>query len=294
MTKFAMHRLENSEQKNILPLLGQCFPDYWEQIAAAKGEMPFEEISFAAFDDSKVVGHCGIIPYDIWCNGEIRKMAGIASVATHPDYRKQGIAADLCMMAAQWAQENGFTSLPLYTAFFRVYESCGWTKLDIPPVLQIVSGKRTAAISWSKGCDLTEAEKNNIISLYENGPDFNGKVRRKNSGTLHSWERIFNEPDFRFAAVPKMYAVKIDDVIVELNFDRNSAELSDKKRLFYQLGAKNIYLPQTSELAEVLEGVELSADPGADAMHGERPLIKDIVPEFHRYNQIFFPVTDKF
>lgn len=293
MSIFQKRLLSEEEQPVILPLLGGCFPDYWEQLAAEQKKMPFKEISFAAFDGEKAIGHCGIIPYSIMCGGEVRRMAGIASVATHPDYRNRGVAAELCEMAAQWAGEKGFTSLPLYTGFFTVYEKAGWQLQPVPVVRQIVDGKKTAAISWCRGGDLNDVEKANIIKLYENGENFDGKVLRDISGTFHSWDRLFNDPDLRFAAVPKMYAIKVGDVIVELNFDRVNATLADKKRLFYQLGAQHIYLPETAELQEIFCGVELQ-DSASDAMHGERPMILDIVKNFHLDNKIFFPVADKF
>ncbi len=293
MPEYNIRRLENHEQKMILPLLGTCFPDYWEQIAVKSGKMPFEEISFAAFDKDKAVAHCGVIPYEIKCDNNIFKMAGIASVATLPEYRNQGLAAKLCCTAAQWAKENKFTSLPLYTAHFRVYEVNNWEILHTPPALKIVSGKKTAAISWCKGCELSDAEKNNIIRLYESSPGFNGKVIRKNSGTLHSWDRIFNEPDFRFAAVPKMYAVKVDNTVIELNFDFHNTSLADRKRLFYQLGAENIHLPETPIFQELFSGVEFEIS-NIDIAHGEKVMIRDIDAYFHKLNRIFFPIADKF
>ena len=63
MKSLNIRLLENSEQSLILPLLGKSFPDYWEQLALSSGKMPYEEISFAAFDTDKVIGHCGVIPY---------------------------------------------------------------------------------------------------------------------------------------------------------------------------------------------------------------------------------------
>ena len=293
MSNYIIRRLKNDEQQMILPLLGTCFPDYWEQIAVKSGKMPFEEISFAAFDGNKAIAHCGIIPYEIKCGNNIFKMAGIASVATLPEYRKQGLAAKLCRTAAQWAENNNFTSLPLYTAFPKVYEVNNWQILSVQPALKIVSGKKTAAISWCKGGELSDAEKNNIIRLYESSPGFNGKVIRQNSGTLHSWDRIFNEPDFRFAAVPKMYAIKVDNVIVELNFDNSNTSLADRKRLFYQLGAENIHLPETPIFQELFSGVEFEIS-NIDIAHGEKVMFRDIDADFHKLNRIFFPIADKF
>ena len=52
-------KLSPDEQKQILPLLGRCFPEYWEQLAAKEQKMPFDEISFAAYKNGILCGHCG-------------------------------------------------------------------------------------------------------------------------------------------------------------------------------------------------------------------------------------------
>ena len=295
-SELTMRRLDGSEQAMILPLWQECFPDFWEQLAVSRGELPYEEISFAAFDGANVVGHCGIIPYRIWCKGEICPMAGVASVAVLPAYRNRGIARELCRLAVRWATENEFVSLPLYTSHYRVYESAGFRMLDgVPEALEIIGGKKTAALSWNRGSGLTDAEKENIIRLYGDSPVFDGKVLRDRCGTLHSWERIFAEPEFRFAAVPKMYAIKVDDTIVEVAFDAGQTTVADRKRLFYQLGAQKIYLPETALIQELLDGVETRSFPVQEVMHGEKIMVLDTgEKEFHRENQIFFPVTDKF
>lgn len=295
MKDITIRLLEKSEQHLVLPLLGAAFPDYWEQLALKQGKMPYEEISFAAFDGNTVAGHCGVIPYCIWCDGAVVPMAGIASVAVAPEYRKQGIARELCRFSAQWAKEEKFVSLPLYTAFCRVYESAGWQVRDTPSAKIIVSGKKTAALSWERGIFLSDREKENIIRLYNDSPEFSGKVLRDDSGRLHSWERIFAEPEFRFAVVPKMYAVKAGDTIIEIAFDRQATSVADRKRLFYQLGVQKLYLPETEQIQELLEGVELEDITSDEVLHGEKVMILDIGGhDFQNSNRVFFPVTDKF
>lgn len=290
---YEMRHLDSDEQNKILPLLGRCFPDYWEQIAVKTGKMPFEEISFAAFDGDIPIGHCGIIPYEMYCNGQIYKMAGIASVATAPEYRKQGIAQNLCKLATGWAAENGFASLPLYTAFFRVYEVAGWKKLDVPETLTV---KLSApALNWRHGKELTATEQQNIIHLYNSGEIFNGKVLRKDSGTLHSWARIFEDMEFEFAVISGAYAIKSGGVIIECNFD-HSMSLPEKQNFFAGLsdhGAVTYLLPPTGEISKITEYYNCTGS-ALDAMHGERPMVLDIIQQFHIDNQIFFPVTDKF
>ena len=290
-----MRILNSDEQSLILPLLGESFPDYWEQLALSMGKMPYEEISFAAFDHDKVVGHCGVIPYRIICGKENFLMGGIASVAVAPEYRRKGIASELCSLASQWAKDNKFVSMPLYTAHCRVYESAGWQVLDTPSAKKITSGKKIAAPGWEKGSSLTDKEKANIIRLYNDSPAFDGKVLRDDSGTLHSWERIFAEPDFRFIAVPEMYAVKIGDTLIELGFDNHQTALADRKRLLYQLGVQKFYLPETELIHELLEGVEIENIPSDEVMHGEKVMFLDLEdPGFHSGKDIFFPITDKF
>ena len=293
MNNFEMRLLQGDEQKMILPLLGKCFPDYWEQIALKTGKMPFEEISFAAFDGDIPVAHCGIIPYEMYCNGQIFKMAGIASVATDPNYRKQGIARNLCELATSWAAENGFASLPLYTAFFRVYEAAGWHQLEIPATL----AARVSAPSfvWRSGNQLTMEEQQEIVKLYAGSEIFDGKVLRKNSGTLHSWQRIFQDIEFQFAVIPGAYAIRSGGVVIECGFDVEMTA-AERENFFAGLNTDGIVtflLPPTADNTEVVSTLKCETS-SLDAMHGERPMVLDIIPDFHRQNQIFFPVTDKF
>ena len=281
-----MRLLSDREQPLILELLGSCFPDYWEQLALKNGRMPFYEISFAEFDGTKLIGHCGIIPYDIYCRGKVFPMGGIASVVVDPAYRNRGIARDLCNFSADWAKTHGFISLPLYTAHFRVYESCRWQKLPVPSTLQFAFLPPPQIPARSKE-SLTEKEKMSIIALYESAAKFNGKVIRQTAGTLHSWERIFAEPEFTFSLIPGGYAIIASGVVIEANFAPD-VRYEDAVSL---IGNRPFYLPT---VPEVLAGTEFIAST-VDPMHGERPMFRDLdANDFHLRNRIFFPVTDKF
>jgi len=46
-------------------------------------------------DNSKIISHVGIYPYDIVSQNQRLKVGGIGGVSTHPDYRKKGYAAEL-------------------------------------------------------------------------------------------------------------------------------------------------------------------------------------------------------
>lgn len=288
-----IRKLDFAEQHLILPLWEICFPDFWEQLAVKNGILPYEEICFAAFDGSCAAGHCGIIPYTIECGGNLYRMAGIASVATLPEYRKQGIARELCEFAARWAEDNGFESAPLYTSFFRVYESASWRKLAAPPALAAASG---SGAEWKTGSELTAAEKSEIPLIYGNSGSFDGKVIRQKSGTLHSWERIFMEPEFRFAVSSGIYAVKVDDTVIELNCLPDTP-FSAQLEFFNTLGTDgtvNFYLPPAAAIRKLLAQINHTVSP-ADPMHGEAPMIRDFGKgDFHTKNNIFFPIVDKF
>ncbi len=105
-------------QRAAVDLLARCFDVWAERKIIFKGRFPFREFSFVARNQSgETVGHLGIIPFDVQDgNKGVIRMAGVASVATAPEYRKCGIASLLCQTASAWASENGFAAMPLYTS----------------------------------------------------------------------------------------------------------------------------------------------------------------------------------
>jgi len=292
---FLMRRLTHEEQsKQVLPLLGVCFPAHWKIIAETCCEMPFEEISFGAFDGDLLVGHCGLVPHDILVDGQWYPVAGIASVAVAPTHQKKGIAKRLCDYAARWAAEQGFTLMPLYTEFFRVYESANWQKFPIPETVVAAEpfGCRTA--EWQSGAELSRSEKASIVNIYENGENFNGKIRRLMSGKLQSWERIFRESN-SFVCNSQMYAAAVDGVLAELYFLPEVTD-DEKRNFFLSLGNLPCYLPPTASIKKLMAEYQWQIS-SADAMHGERPMVRMPQTSNHvsdKLNTLFFALLDKF
>lgn len=291
----SMRKLNHAEQsQKVLPLLGICFPNHWKVVADTCREMPFEEISFGAFDGETLVGHCGLVPHDIYFNGSWYPVAGVASVAVSPTHQKMGIAKNLCDFAAKWAEEQGFLLMPLYTEFFRVYEVCNWQKFAIPATVEPVSVFNNETAVWKSGSELTETEKELIISLYENGENFNGKIKRLLSGKLQSWDRIFCRGN-RFAVNPQMYASTVDGVLAEIYFAPGTAD-DEKRGFFRSLGTLPCYLPQTESVKMLMADYDWQISD-TDAMHGERPMIR--LPRqsnalTENPESIFFALPDKF
>lgn len=295
MNDIELHKLTHDEQSAVLPLLGVCFPTCWQSIADTCSEMPFEEISFGAFDAGKLIAHCGLIPHDIYMNGSWYTIAGIASVAVAPEYRKKGVAKMLCSFAAEWAEANDYALLPLYTEFFRVYEICGWEKFVIPPTVKRKNSSNIECkVDWKRGSELTETEKNTIINIYESGETFNGKIKRLSQGKLQSWDRIFSK-NHRFALNCRMYAALVDGVLAEIYFAPKVSD-EEKRNFFSSLGEHPCYLPPTASTKMLMAEYDwqLSDD---DAMHGERPMIR--IPQksnavSENIHSLFFALMDKF
>ncbi len=291
-----IQKLSSAGQPQVLPLLGRCFPDYWEQLATRENRMPFDEISFAAYCDHVLCGHCGVMLYEVADNdGVFRQMGGIASVAVAPEYRGRGIAAQLCQEVIRWAETApGIISLPLYTALFRVYESVSWTLYPLPQPFFARPQRKIAALKWQCGSELEKNVKEFIISLYESTPVYPGKVRRKNGTEFHSWRRIFADPELSFAATADGYAIKYGDVLAETGFAPGTP--AEIKKDFFAAAltpdGADILLPETSVCGMELELSAAHSDP----MHGERVLVRDVKnSEFHRKNPgLFFSLADKF
>ncbi len=247
--------------REILQLLGNCFPEYWQK-HAEKGVFPHEEVAFVADCGGRPVGHVGAMPFEVFlADGRTVKLAGIASVATDPEFRGKGIAATLCRMALEWGRANGIIAMPLYTSLFVVYEKSGWKVCEnAAPIIRIHS-----ALSPKRATDLTAAEKAAIIHFYENSPAFPGKVKRVAHSRFHSWERMFRNPDYLFYLGDSGYALEIDGVLAE------------------QCGAEF-----TTEAAD------------ADPYHGEKPMWAwTSEPDYEitaliRDGRFNFPLADKF
>lgn len=292
-----IRRLTDAEQPRVLPLLGRCFPDYWEQIAATKKAMPFDEISFAAFSGGEPVGHCGVVVYRVSDGrGGQCVMGGIASVAVAPEFRGRKIASSLCEAVAAWAEaEPELISMPLYTGLFRVYESVGWRRFDPAPPEFARSRRQCAPLTWKPGTALNEADKVPIAMLYAAMPDYPGKVARTFDGRgITDWPRIFAEPEFTFALTDGAYAIRSQETLAEVGFlpDIPTAERADFLAAALGSEGADMLLPPPA-----VAGIELERGAAhGDPMHGERVMVRELKGrDFHRkHPDIFYSLVDKF
>ena len=277
------------EQNACIPMLAVCF-DEFVQLRKMYGDiMPFTEESFVArCSNGRIAGHAGIMPITVYGNeGKILKLAGIASVAVHPDFRRRGIAAQLCENAAAWAEENGFDALPLYTGFNRVYESCCWQNYMTGSVL--LTNPCVKEIRGKSGRELSASEKEMIISCYENGAVFPGKTIRSKDQLFHGWARMFDTQEFTWHVGDAGYALEWENTIAEMAGQGNWADLCG--------GIKMAFLSPWDPCVEKLvsAGWQVTAqnDNSPVFWHGENAMLrcckKKTVPE-----KLFFSLADKF
>lgn len=285
--KFLFAGEDSTLQCNSVPMLARCFEE-WQLLQARSGNrFPFREISFVALNgNDDIVGHVGIMPFDV-LDGKhnVIRMAGIASVGTDPEYRGRGIAARLCRNAAEWAQEQGFDCMPLYTSFNRVYESCGWKDYDMQSVSLVNPGADKK--EGKKGSELTPDEKDFIIECYNEIPEFAGKVIRTEDISFHGWARIFRDSAFEWYVEKNGYAVTFEGVLAEffaadgdvlpLVSGIESAFLSGK---FPGIGSLTAGSWQQSAVNAVPE-----------CWHGENVMIR---PLNRNSTGLFYSLTDKF
>lgn len=271
-------------QCDAIPMLAVCFDEFVEFQKRFGNRFPFVEESFLALCGQQIVGHAGLMPMRVYGrDGEIISMAGLASVAVHPDFRKQGIAAQLCNMAAAWAEEHQFALLPLYTGLNRVYESCGWRNFAVNSVTLINPDR--CGRKGKCGAELTEEEKKYIISSYEGSPVFSGKVIREKDTFFHSWERMFNETFFTWYLDSDGYALEYAGFAAEGSSEKACSSL------------EKAFLSPEDPLTErlLLSGwrVEKVDDHAPACWGGENVMIRSC-KDMTQSENLFFSLADKF
>ncbi len=284
------------EQWKAAELMGKCFPDYWEQLAASQKRFPYDEMSFAAESGGELAGHLGLMFFDISDgNGQYLRQAGVASVAVLPEYRKQGIAETLCRNAVEWAENENIADLPLFTGLFRVYEKSGWRIYENSKPKTAMLSVPKNPVSLRKGSDLTLTEQKQIQELYRNGFDFPGKVRRGTGSAFHHWPRIFSEPDFRFLPAPDGYIIIRDNTVAEAFFKPDTPPEKQIELLSQGAdkdGAVTLALPESSPVWDMLEKQNIPLAPAKhDPCHGEKPMLYRQSP---KECNLYFPLVDKF
>ena len=277
------------EQDACIPMLAVCFDEFVQLQKVCGNRLPFTEESFVArTQEGRIAGHVGIMPMKAYAgNGKVIKLAGIASVGVHPDFRKRGIAVQLCENAAKWAEENQYDVLPLYTVLNRVYESCGWKNYTVKSVtLENPFFKEKGGCS---GRELTDENKAFIADCYEHGAVFPGKIIREQDTLFHSWKKMFRSSEFTWHVGENGDALEWENTVAEVYGTGDIAALCKNiKRAFLSPADPAVQALKAANWREVAVN-----DNAPEFWHGENAMIRTVAgKEFPE--DIFFSLADKF
>ena len=291
--KFLYVSNDQTQQSKAVDMLCRCF-DEWIDFSQQYGKcFPFHEESFIAVDDSEnLLGHVGIMPFEIFYdNGKPLKVAGLASVGVTPEARNRNIAHNLCTLAGNWAEKQGFDLMLLYTGAARVYEKSSW-ECFTPPYTMLKNPEKSSAGCWKKGSELTEKEKAFIKECYQKSPLKSGMVLRSNDAKFfHSWHWMWQNPLNLWQVTENGYSIKIENVIAEI---AGSLDRASIKELIS--GAEYTFLHPEHAANNVLHDLnwqtfEAAASPLC--WHGEVAMCKVLNKTINAEN-IFMPLADKF
>ena len=280
---------DQAVQKEAVDLLARCFEVWAERKIIFKGRFPFRELSFVARNQhGEVVGHLGIIPFDVQnSNGELIKMAGVASVAVDPEYRKCGIASLLCQSATTWATEKNFAAMPLYTSACRVYGKNDWHEFPSGALFLHSPAVSEKTGNWKPSANLSDNEKDFIINCYNSQSPLAGKVlRTMDAYDAMSWQRLFSKSGFSWQLDDNGYMLSVDNVICECcNF---SGIPSGIDRAFLSAGD-----PECQKFIDAGWQDCSGNYPLPPCWDGETVMMK-ILPGKSLPENIFFPLAHKF
>jgi len=111
----------------VCDLLARVFPieDWlWSEVASQRACLCRWQ-SLCMFLDGEVLGHVGRMDIPIWLGGWVMTVAGVASVATAPEWRRHGVAGALLRRLMEGVDRDALCAA-LFTGVPKVYEKCGF------------------------------------------------------------------------------------------------------------------------------------------------------------------------
>lgn len=122
-----IRRLERKDVPALVDIENACFSTPWSE-KAFDILLDGKNIGFVALVDGAVAAYVGLI-----C---VLDEGQITNIATHPDYRRQGLARALLLALDEYSKENGIVYLSLEVrekneAARLLYESAGWQNAGV-------------------------------------------------------------------------------------------------------------------------------------------------------------------
>ena len=154
-----------------------------EEMDRARLQFKPEQI-YAVVDNGHILSMARVIPLEIYWNGNILKMGGVASVASWPEGRRKGQVGELLRHALVQMKENGETVSMLAPFSIPFYRKFGWELTFDAVKYTITKDKLPPRLGTSGGveriCPQTDSSAMAVIQeLYETyASKFNGSLKR--------------------------------------------------------------------------------------------------------------------
>jgi predicted acetyltransferase len=118
-------REEELDESFILQSYSLQYQYSYEHMKARRNRMRADDI-LGYFVDGHLASKLTLLPLQIFLGGKMYEACGISSVATWPEYRRQGMVGRLIQKALQVMREKGQTISLLHPFSFPFYTKYGW------------------------------------------------------------------------------------------------------------------------------------------------------------------------
>ncbi len=175
--------------------LSECFPPdrpVFEEMTRT-GKRFYTWSPHSLYRGSEIQGNLSLMPMRIWLEGRRTPVVGIASVATAPQYRRQGVAARLLRHALSLLDAQGSAGV-LFTGLPEMYERFGFQALEqqylAAPASQLGFG--THGFDREVLASLDDQRLPSLVRTYaEAYPNYDGKIDR-DAGYWQLYVMLFN------------------------------------------------------------------------------------------------------
>jgi predicted acetyltransferase len=181
--------------ERLYEFLSECFPPDRPVFAemARTGKRFYTWTPHALYRGDEIVGNVSLMPMRIWLDGRVTKVMGVASVATAPQYRRQGVARDMLRRALGLVDPQDVPCV-LLTGLPEVYQGVGFRVVP-----QDYRAVRVSQMNFtSRGLDgsllesLDDARLFELTRVYDQEyPNCDGKVDR-DSDYWQLYAMLFN------------------------------------------------------------------------------------------------------
>lgn len=187
--------------------------------------------------DGKIAGKTHILPFDVIVGEKKIPMGGVASVATWPEYRRQGVAKQLLHHALVKMDQADIPLSYLHPFFVQFYRKLGWELCFDNYHLQIPITNLTSTYNFVNGYIERTKEKLDVVKevYHQYALQFNGMLDRSDDW----WNnRVLNNDSWHIAIAynaqdeAEAYVIyKVEENIFDVR-DFAYTNMNGKKSLF--------------------------------------------------------------